>query len=96
MIINTILYFYTAIQSSESWFSAILSLCGALQAFSFARLLRLERISCVSPALITTQHQNQMILVPILTGNNPNIETGINPYQQSVNYSIVAAPDMKQ
>ncbi len=49
-----------------------------------------------SPAIIQNQTQNGIILVPIYSGYNPNIETGYNPNQQIPYYSIVAPPDNQQ
>lgn len=78
MTIITILNFFKAIQNSELLSSCFISLWITLLATTFARELRTERY------LSGSQPQNKMILVPILSCDNPNIQKEYNPNKETV------------
>lgn len=69
MILNTMAQFYSAVKTSKllQYTLVFISLSIALQTLSFSLLLIKKR------NLSASQPQNQLTLVPMLTGNNPPI-----------------------
>ena len=82
MLLNTVGSFYIAILAPGLWVCAIIDLCITVLAFSFARLLRMERILSATTAFIITQPQNQTVVIPIVTGYNPNQQFFAGPANQ--------------